>query len=120
MGKSSGHLTQSMTSEMALGYLGTIVDSNAAEDLNFRINLLLTDDDPYLITVKNGVVLYQKNVTAEDAEVTLRLPRKILIPYFKGSEQTVSAAEVSGDQELLKKFMECIVTYDAFFNIIEP
>lgn len=120
MGKSSGQLTQSMTAEMALGYLGTIVDSNAAENLDFRMNLLLTDDEPYLITVRNGVLLYQKNMTAEDAEVTLRLPRKILIPYFRGNEQAVSAAEVSGDQELLEKLAECIVTYDSFFNIVEP
>lgn len=55
---------------MALEYLGVLVDTNAAETLSFTMNLKFTDVGDYLVTVKNGVILYQKNVISEEADVT--------------------------------------------------
>ena len=56
----SFELMQSMSPEMMMDYLGILLDANAAQDLNLKINLDFTDEEPYLLTVESGVVLYQK------------------------------------------------------------
>ena len=118
--KSSGELTASMTPEMVLEYLGVLVDSNAAETLNFTMNLKFTDFGNYLVTVKNGVVLYQKDVISEDADVTLTMPSKMFLPYLKGDEQAKANVVEEGKTEYVKELSQHIVSFDLFFEIIEP
>lgn len=118
--KSSGEMMGAMTPEMALEYLGIIIDSNAAEEVNLKMNLVFTDEASYLVTVKNGVLLYQKNATSEEADVTLTMPNKLLLPYMQGNEQAESAVQTDGDIEAVEELKKHLVSFDTFFEIIEP
>ena len=64
----SADTQRSMTPEMMLDYLGIRTDSNAAQDLNLKINLKITDTgENYLLTVHSGVLLYQAGVQEDDS-----------------------------------------------------
>lgn len=117
--KSSGDLMNSMTPEMAMEYLGILVDSESAQKLDFTMNLIFTDAAPYLVTVKNGVVLYQAGMTDDGADVTLELPYNMLLPYLQGSETAQQAVKVTGLSAAVEELKKHIVTYDEFFNIVE-
>lgn len=117
----SPDLMKSMTPEMMLDYLGILLDANRAQDVNLRINLNFTDEEPYLLTVESGVVLYQKNAGALDADATLTLPRLGMFAILNDDkEQQKSVIRVEGDPEVLEKLTEHMVKFDFFFHIVEP
>lgn len=118
--KSSGEMMGAMTPEMALEYLGIIIDSNAAEEVNLKMNLVFTDEASYFVTVKNGVLLYQKNTTSDEADVTLTMPNKMLLPYMQGNEQAQNVIQTDGNIEAVEELKKHLVSFDTFFEIIEP
>ncbi len=114
-------LRKAMTPDMLFGQLGILIDANAAQDLNLTININLTDGDKYLLTVKSGVLLYQKNTQAEKADATLTMPSAALFAILsKNEEAQKQSIKIEGDKEILKKLTEHMVTYEYFFNIVEP
>lgn len=118
---SSADLKKSMTPEMMMDYMGILTDSNAAQNLNLKINLNFTDTDPYLLCVDSGVLLYQKGVQADDADATLTLPRVAMFAILnKDEDQQKNAIKIEGDQDILKKLTEHMVTFEYFFNIVKP
>ena len=118
---SSADLTKSMTPEMMKDYMGILTDSNAAQDVNLKINLNFTDTDPYLLRVDSGVLLYQKGIQADDADATLTLPRVAMFTILNKDEaKQQETIKIEGDQDILKKLTEHMVTFEYFFNIVEP
>ncbi|MCB6567938.1 alkyl/aryl-sulfatase [Eubacterium limosum] len=118
---SSADLKKSMTPEMMMDYMGILTDSNAAQDINLKINLNFTDTDPYLLRVDSGVLLYQKGVQADDADATLTLPRVAMFTILNKDEaKQQETIRIEGDQDILKKLTEHMVTFEYFFNIVEP
>lgn len=118
---SSADLKKSMTPEMMMDYMGILTDSNAAQDVNLKINLNFTDTDPYLLRVDSGVLLYQKGVQADDADATLTLPRVGMFTILNKDEaKQQETIRIEGDQDILKKLTEHMVTFEYFFNIVEP
>ena len=118
---SSADLKKSMTPEMMMDYMGILTDSNAAQDVNLKINLNFTDTDPYLLRVDSGVLLYQKGVQADDADATLTLPRVAMFTILNKDEaKQQETIRIKGDQDILKKLTEHMVTFEYFFNIVEP
>lgn len=118
---SSADLKKSMTPEMMMDYMGILTDSNAAQDVNLKINLKFTDTDPYLLRVDSGVLLYQKGVQADDADATLTLPRVAMFTILNKDEaKQQETIKIEGDQDILKKLTEHMVTFEYFFNIVEP
>ena len=111
-----------MTAEMMLDYMGISLDSNAAEDLNLLLNLRITDENEnYLVTVKSGVLLYQKGASSDEADATLTLPTAALMAITSGdSDLQKQYIKVEGDQDVLSKLSEHMVTFTPTFNIIEP
>ena len=106
---------------MMLDYLGILLDANAAADLDLVVNLAFTDEDPYVLTVRAGVVLYERDVQADDADATLTLPRLGMFAILNRDEDAqAKSIQVEGDPDVLKKLTEHLVTYDFFFNIVEP
>ncbi len=117
----SNDLRKAMTPDMLFGQLGILIDANAAQDLNLTINVNLTDGDKYLLTVKSGVLLYQKNTQAEKADAILTMPSAALFAILsKNEEAQKQSIKIEGDKEILKKLTEHMVTYEYFFNIVEP
>ena len=118
---SSADLKKSMTPEMMMDYMGILTDSNAAQDVNLKINLNFTDTDPYLLRVDSGVLLYQKGVQADDADAALTLPRVAMFTILNKDEaKQQETIRIEGDQDILKKLTEHMVTFEYFFNIVEP
>ena len=118
---SSADLKKSMTPEMMMDYMGILTDSNAAQDVNLKINLNFTDTDPYLLRVDSGVLLYQKGIQADDADATLTLPRVAMFTILNKDEaKQQETIKIEGDQDILKKLTEHMVTFEYLFNIVEP
>ena len=107
---------------MMLDYLGILLDANAAENLNLTVNLAFTDEDPYLLTVRSGVVLYERETQAADADATLTMPRLGMFAILNRDADTQAASiAVEGDQDVITKLTEHLTAFDFFFfNIVEP
>lgn len=118
----SSDTQKEMSAEMALDYLGIRLDSNAAQDLNFKANIVLTDtNEKFFVTVQSGVLLYQKGKQADDADVTWTMPKAgISAIISKDSEQQKALIKVDGDSSILDELCSHIVDFDSSFNIIEP
>lgn len=117
----SADLQMAMTPEMMLAQMGILLDANAAQDLNLTINFDIMDGEPYLVTVKNGVLLYQKGTRADDADATLTLPRSAMFSILaKDETKQKQNITVEGDGDILQKLTEHMVSYEFFFNIVEP
>ncbi len=114
-------LRKAMTPEMLFGQLGILLDANAAQDLNLTINIDLTDGDSYLLTVTSGVLLCQPSIRSEEADATLTMPASALFAILsKNEEAQRKSIQINGDQDILKKLTEHMVSYEYFFNIVEP
>lgn len=120
--RSSSDTQQKMETSMMLDYLAIKLDSNSAEDLNFTVNLVITDlKEEYILTVKSGVLLYQKGVQADDPDATWTTTKSGLFTIInKDTENQAKLVKQNGDTSLLTKLNENIVEFEYFFNIIEP
>lgn len=117
----SADLKRSMTPEMMLDYMGILLDSNAAEDLNLVVNLNFTDESKYLLTIKSGIVLYQRGVSADHADATLTMPKAGMAAILaKEPGMQKKLIQIKGDQNVIRKLTEHMVEFDYFFHIIEP
>ena len=119
---SSSDLRSGMTPTMLLDYMGIILDSNAAENLNFKANFIVKDlNESYLLTVKSGVLLYQVDTSADDADVTWTTTKQGMIAFISGDADILAkAVQVEGDTELLGKLNSYMRQFEFFFPIIEP
>ena len=117
----SADILRAMTPDMMLDYLGILLDANAAADLDLVVNLAFTDDDPYALTVRAGVVLYERGVQYADADATLTLPRLGMFAILNHDENAqAKSIQVDGDLDVVRKLTEHLAAYDFFFNIVEP
>lgn len=111
-----------MSPEMMLDYIGICLNTNKAQDLNFKVNLEISDlEEKYLLTIKSGVLLYQKDASAEDADATWVTPKLGLFTILsKDVEQQKEMIKVTGDTSIMDKLTENIETFPRLFNIVEP
>lgn len=121
-GSSSGDTISHMTPEMILEYMGILVDTMKVQDLSFTANIVLPDEN-YVLIVKNGVVMYQKNASSEEADVTWTTNKMGLLAIISKNEDEISKLIVQeGDENYLKKLTDSIETINdyKYFNIVEP
>ncbi len=85
-----------------------------------KVNFNVTGDVSYLITVKAGVLLYQKDASAEGADVTVTVPKQAMVLLLSEDWETSELIKVEGDTEAFKNLMAQMVEFDPYFNIIEP
>ena len=117
----SADIQRAMTPDMMLDYLGILLDADAAADLDLVVNLAFTDEDPYVLTVRAGVVLYERGVQADDADATLTLPHLGMFAILNRNEDAqAKSIQVEGDPDVVRKLTDHLVAYDFFFNIVEP
>lgn len=117
----SADIQRAMTPDMMLDYLGILLDADAAADLDLVVNLAFTDEDPYVLTVRAGVVLYERGAQADDADATLTLPRLGMFAILNRDEDAQAKnIQVEGDPDVVRKLTEHLVAYNFFFNIVEP
>lgn len=113
---------KAMTSEMMLDYLSILMDSKASEDLNLTLNFVITDtQEKWLVTVNHGVILYQKDAQAENADATLKLPRQAMFTIISGDKESQEQfIEVEGSREVIEQLTQNMAEIPDFFNIVEP
>lgn len=111
-----------MTPEMILDYLGILVDTDKVPELTFTANIVLPIGN-YVLRVKNGVLLYEKNTLADDADVTWTTNRAGLLAIVqKNADGAAALITQEGDEAYLTQLMDAVtvVADYKFFNIIEP
>jgi alkyl sulfatase BDS1-like metallo-beta-lactamase superfamily hydrolase len=121
---SSNDMLPAIQPYMVLDFLGIHLDSNAAQNMNMKIDLNFTNNAPYLVTIKSGVLLYQEGVRSKDADVHITLPKEALMLLL--SKESIESGlnngtiKIEGDLEALYQLSEYFVEFDKFFNIVEP
>jgi len=118
--KASSDVLRSIQPYMVLDYLGIHIDSNAAEDLNLKINFKYTDAKPIFVTVKDGVLLYQKDAEGKDVDASIIMPTQAMAMLLDPESIDPDLIKIEGDDEILNKLTEHMVKFDPFFNIVEP
>ena len=119
-GNGNGDVILHMTPEMILDYLGILVDTTKVPDLTFTANLILPEGN-YVLRVKNGVLLYQKDT--QDADVTWTTKRAGLLSIIqKNTENIAALIQQEGDETCLTRLMDAVTVTSEYkyFNIIEP
>ena len=106
----------------ALEQLGIFVDTTKISDLTFTANIILPEGN-YVLRVKNGVLLYQKDAQDADADVTWTTKRAGLLSIVLNNAENVAALiEQEGDETCLTRLMDAVTVTSEYkyFNIIEP
>jgi alkyl sulfatase BDS1-like metallo-beta-lactamase superfamily hydrolase len=122
LAKGSADILLNTTVEMMLDYMGILIDSNAAEDIDITFNLVITDSkERYFVHLFHGVLLYYADQTRELADATLTCPKIGLLTLINRNEaQQKLMIKVDGDGDILMKLTQAMVTLDKTFNIVEP
>ena len=118
----NGDVFLHMTPDMILDYLGIFVDTTKISDLTFTANIILPEGN-YVLRVKNGVLLYQKDAQDPDADVTWNTKRAGLLAVVqKNAENVAALIEQEGDETCLTRLMDAVTVTSEYkyFNIIEP
>ena len=118
----NGDVFSHMTPDMILDYLGIFVDTTKISDLTFTANIILPEGN-YVLRVKNGVLLYQKDAQDADADVTWTTKRAGLLSIVqKNAENVAALIEQEGDETCLTRLMDAVTVTSEYkyFNIIEP
>lgn len=118
----NGDVFLHMTPDMILDYLGIFVDTTKISDLIFTANIILPEGN-YVLRVKNGVLLYQKDAQDADADVTWTTKRAGLLSIVqKNAENVAALIEQEGDETCLTRLMDVVTVTSEYkyFNIIEP
>ena len=111
-----------MSPEMIFEYIGILADTEKIADLTFTANVVLPTGN-YVLRVKNGVVLYQKNTLANDADVTWTTNRMGLLSIVQKNANGIAALVAQeGDETCLNRLVDAItvIAQYRFFNIVEP
>jgi len=122
LAKGSADILMNLTVEMLLDYMGMLIDANEAEDIDITFNLVLTDShERYFVHLFHGVLLYYKDQTRETADATLTCPKIGMLTIVSRNEaQQKQLIKIDGDEDILKKLTQAMVTMDRTFNIVEP
>ena len=118
----NGDVFLHMTPDMILDYLGIFVDTTKISDLIFTANIILPEGN-YVLRVKNGVLLYQKDAQDADADVTWTTKCAGLLSVVqKNAENVAALIEQEGDETCLTRLMDAVTVTSEYkyFNIIEP
>ncbi len=72
----SADIARAMTTELFLDFLGILMDSCKAEDMEFTINLVTPDNgEQYVIELSSATLTNIEGYQAEDADLTLTITR---------------------------------------------
>ncbi len=117
MATSSSDTRRAMPPNMIFDYMGILLNANAAQDLNLKINFDIAGEAPYLVTVNSGVLLHQADAWADDADATLSLEKEQILGLMAGQTEGVS---IQGDADVIERLTEHMVSFEFFFPIVEP
>lgn len=105
--------------------LAVRLNGEKAANMSLNINILFTDDDPYLLSIENSVLHGFKNKRSVNPDATLTISS---LDYKRLMMRIVSAVEllenksltVDGDIEALAKLADMFDTFPRRFPIVTP
>ncbi|MBR3610527.1 MAG: MBL fold metallo-hydrolase [Oscillospiraceae bacterium] len=121
-----GAMLREMTPEMIFGYMGIVLNKYAVQDENIIVNLTVFDlGEQYILNFRNGVLLTEKGIHSEEADVSVTCPKLALLYLIQGNfEEFKKVAKIEGDIEklsyIVENFNELSDPATGFFNIVEP
>jgi alkyl sulfatase BDS1-like metallo-beta-lactamase superfamily hydrolase len=119
-GALGGEILRAMEPYMVFDYMGIRMDSNAAQNFNAKINFNTLGDTNYLVTITSGVVLYQRHMSASDADVTITVPKQAMVLLLSPDAAENPYINIEGDATVLDRMLGYMVAFDTNFAIIEP
>lgn len=111
-----------MTPEMIFDYLGILTDTEKASDMNFTVNIVLPTGS-YVLRAVNGVLLYQTDTKADEADAAWTTNRLGLLSIVQKNRDAAAKLIVQeGDESCLASLMDAVTVLNdyRYFNIIEP
>ena len=122
--EASTDIRANMTTEMILDFIGIALDKTALADQDIKVNFTATDTgEKYLLRFRYGPLLHFEGLQDEDAALTIKGPRQVLLLLMGGSSEKVKqAASVTGDIALLDTLCGVFTQFETAgkFNVIEP
>jgi alkyl sulfatase BDS1-like metallo-beta-lactamase superfamily hydrolase len=117
-------MVRAMSTELFLDFLGVRVDSQKAEDMSFKINLVTPDNgEKYVVEMSNATLTNIKGFLAEDADLTITINRADLLPVMMGKttlDDQIKAgkAKLEGKAEVLAQLKSAMVHFEVGFEIL--
>ncbi|NJN82085.1 MAG: MBL fold metallo-hydrolase, partial [Caldilineaceae bacterium] len=117
---------KAMTLEMFFDLLAVRLIGPKAADKKIVMNAHFTDtEERYVLTVENGVLNYARGKQADDADVSLAMPRAVLNEILLGEatpadKLATGEAAIQGDPGKLAEFMALLDDFEFWFNIVTP
>ena len=114
-----------LTGAMVLDYVSICLNGPLAAEHSLTFNLEFSDTQEYfLVTVKNGVLVQQKDVTVASAPTitTTRLGLINLVLKKAQLDDSMGSGlvKVKGDVAPFRQLIDLLDTFDFYFPIIEP
>jgi len=119
-------MQKNMSATLLFDNLSILLDKNELADKEFKINFVLIDtSEQFMLHFHHGALLIYENEQADDADVTVTCPKNALLYLMNQNVEALeSAAQITGNQDVLALFVENLNEYNAAgtadFNIIEP
>jgi alkyl sulfatase BDS1-like metallo-beta-lactamase superfamily hydrolase len=111
--------------ENFLEFLAIRVNGPRAQDLQARIDWELGGEEWQRIMLSNGALNSRAGRHGEHADIVVRTSRDQLARLLEGPEEMLRAfdegrMDVSGDRDLMRRFILSLDEFDPMFNIVEP
>ncbi|SIN72160.1 alkyl/aryl-sulfatase [Halodesulfovibrio marinisediminis] len=116
---------QAMDTSMLLDYTGIRLNPEKAAGKNIIINLVLTDTSEKFVLELQNSALSNRTGAAENADLTIEMPRALLNKVFL-KETTLADAvktseiKVTGDEKKLHALLGMLDNFPFWFNIVTP
>ncbi|MFI8480740.1 alkyl/aryl-sulfatase [Pseudomonas sp. NPDC078700] len=123
---SSPDIIRGMTTEMFLDFLAIHLNGPKVGDKSYAYNLTFPDtNEKYLLTVKNGVLNYNKDKVSDKVDGSVTLNRSVLDNIALGNLKMGSLTEsgdvkIDGDKAKFKDMLSNFDTFGFWFKISEP
>jgi len=117
-------VARAMTTDLFLDFLAILMDSRKAEGMEFTINLVTPDNgEQFVIELSNATLTNIQGYQAEDADLTLTIPRLGLGQAMMGAKSLQDqiddgTAKVEGDAGVLKQLASTLVRFELGFEIL--
>ena len=118
----AGTTAQGMDAQTMLDYMGIMLDAEKLAGQSFTVNLKLAGDDNYLLKLHHGVLLYYKDVSDAQADLTLSTVRAGILAMANGDQENIEKLVTleSGDQALFAALCGSMAVPELYFHIVEP
>ena len=119
-------MQKNISASLLFDNFAILLDKNELAEQAFKINFVLIDTkEQFMLHFHHGALLVYENKQADDADVTVTCPKNALLYLMNQNVEALeSAAQITGNQDVLALFVENLNEYNAAgtadFNIIEP